>query len=179
MSSTLARRITFADVPATFVELLDFYADNLPADACWPYPGPVNGDGYGFVRGPGLVSPLLAHRCALVLILGEIPAGLLVRHSCDNPPCINLAHLLKGTTLDNMRDMVERNRHRFRGMTPEQRCAAVPHFRRECHPRNRTVVAPDGRVWPSAAAAADALGLYRKHVARRCERGADGFRWLH
>jgi hypothetical protein len=35
-----------------------------------------------------------------------------VRHSCDNPPCCNPAHLLSGTTLENNRDTFERGRHR-------------------------------------------------------------------
>lgn len=41
----------------------------------------------------------------------EVPSGLLVRHTCDNPPCCNPAHLITGTQAQNTADMMERGRH--------------------------------------------------------------------
>lgn len=39
-----------------------------------------------------------------------VPPGMVVRHTCDNPPCCNPAHLVLGTPAENTRDMIERGR---------------------------------------------------------------------
>lgn len=43
---------------------------------------------------------------------GAIPSGMVVRHSCDNPLCVEPSHLLVGTPKDNHADMdASGNRH--------------------------------------------------------------------
>lgn len=37
--------------------------------------------------------------------------GRVVRHTCDNPRCINPFHLIIGTQYDNVHDAMERGRH--------------------------------------------------------------------
>ena len=68
----------------------------------------LNSSGYILVRING--KRFLAHRLIYEKNFGKIPKDILVRHSCDNPICINPGHLLLGTQTDNMNDKVDRNR---------------------------------------------------------------------
>lgn len=54
-----------------------------------------------------------AHRFAYQITTGEaIPEWAVIRHDCDNPPCVNPNHLRLGTRADNARDALERGRIR-------------------------------------------------------------------
>lgn len=81
--------------------------------ACKEYTGSINFYGYGIVWNSAKKTHEMAHRIAYCkskgIELSDIK-GLVVRHTCDNPPCVNPEHLLIGTQGENMRDMVERGR---------------------------------------------------------------------
>jgi len=77
-------------------------------DDCWLWIRTKSG-GYGYVWGDdGKMK--IACRVAWQLTYGDIPIGMSVLHTCDNPPCVNPAHLFLGTQLDNMRDAKTKGR---------------------------------------------------------------------
>jgi hypothetical protein len=76
---------------------------------CWTWTAYRNANGYGEVRASKKLW--LAHRFAWHLEHGEIPDGLNVLHSCDNPPCVRPLHLFLGTQLDNVKDCVQKRRN--------------------------------------------------------------------
>lgn len=74
---------------------------------CWEWTGGRFSDGYGAISVDGKAQR--APRVALHLT-GINPDGLHVRHSCDNPACVNPKHLSVGTAQDNANDKVSRGR---------------------------------------------------------------------
>jgi len=78
--------------------------------ACWPWAGNTFDRGYGFIPYGAIYKNYPAHRASYELFIGPIPDGLHICHHCDNPPCVNPAHLYAGTNTDNIRDKVTRGR---------------------------------------------------------------------
>lgn len=86
---------------------LSSVGDPLP-NGCMPWLKSVSTCGYGcfYYRGRQYIAPRVAYELAN----GEIPKGLHVLHSCDNPICCNPDHLHLGTHAQNMSEMGERGR---------------------------------------------------------------------
>ncbi len=92
-----------------YVALVDrFWTSVEKSEGCWPFIGYRNKQGYGQIRYTG---GSLAHRLSWIIHHnGQVPNGLCVLHRCDNPPCVNPAHLFIGTRHDNSRDMYKKVR---------------------------------------------------------------------
>lgn len=97
------RRVTVA---ASF----DLHWKEDEAFGCWVWQLALNDSGHGKVSHNG--KKIGAHKFSYQRSVGPVPDGLVVRHFCDNPACVNPAHLCLGIQADNVRDMVARGRQR-------------------------------------------------------------------
>jgi hypothetical protein len=81
------------------------------AEGCWPWTGNGTPKGYGQIGAGGKGGKtVFAHRLSYEIHNGPIPAGLVVMHSCDNPGCVNPAHLRAGTQSENIKEAFQKLR---------------------------------------------------------------------
>lgn len=86
------------------------------ADECWEGVGVARRPtGHWIFHDSRTGSGIAAHRFAYELANGPIPDGLVVCHACDNPPCVNPAHLWTGTQRDNIADSIAKGRTDHKG----------------------------------------------------------------
>lgn len=82
-------------------------------DECWEWTASKNAGGYGMFYKDG--KNQLAHRVAYELEIEPIPEGMIIRHRCGNPSCINPRHLASDLRFSGMMSKAEEEKH-----TPEE-----------------------------------------------------------
>ncbi len=90
-----------------------FWRQVEKAEGCWTWKGRKTTRGYGQVWNGKIWTG--SHRAAYEIAIGEIPAGMLICHRCDNPICVRPDHLFPGTPQDNVDDMMAKGRARLVG----------------------------------------------------------------
>lgn len=98
--------------PRTWQERFWQYVTPGAPDECWEWQGARNSYGYGRLNSGGKNGRTIkAHRASYEIHTGIDPGELDVCHRCDNPPCVNPAHLFLGDAKANAADMVAKGRH--------------------------------------------------------------------
>lgn len=75
---------------------------------CWLWTANKDSLGYGMFRIGQKMRR--AHRVAYEFLVGLIPDGMALCHTCDTPSCVRPSHMFLGTHQDNMRDAVSKKR---------------------------------------------------------------------
>ena len=105
-----------SQIPDGCLEAFMTHVEKDEGSGCWIWTSHTRGKD-GFMYGAFYFKGVSygAHRLSYVLHNGDISSGgdirgMCVCHKCDNPLCVNPAHLFVGTHNDNMRDKLEKKR---------------------------------------------------------------------
>jgi HNH endonuclease len=127
-------------------------------NGCWEWTASKTKAGYGIYQwSKNGQKQYFAHRYSIEHLSGLDPTGMYVCHTCDNPGCVNPAHLFLGTAKDNMDDKVAKGRQR---QNPK-----------------KTIKTPMG-IFDSTGAAAKAYNKSRKFIWNQMKRYPDEFEYI-
>jgi len=112
MSTELPETDVVREIPESATHVRERFWSKVDVgddDECWEWQrGTFKHGGYGAFQ---LKGAKRAHRIAYRMEVGPIPESMQINHTCDNRICVNPRHLYCGTQLDNVRDIVRRERH--------------------------------------------------------------------